>query len=157
MASKVRKVFVAWPPLLTALVAFAFFVSQQTWAETFPIPRADDVEGIQRAVSDLVAGLSGRDGERLRRALHKRLFEHRIARNAPAENGFTTVSGEELIAETALPARRGDRDSAEITVLTLLRDVAAVRVQTASCIRLLHLARVDSAWKIVAILSECDV
>jgi hypothetical protein len=66
------------------------------------------------------------------------------------------VTHDELTASTTLLAAAADGGTAEITMLTLLHDAAAVKVEMSSCVRLLHLARLDEeGWKIVGILTEC--
>lgn len=146
----------AWHFILLTVLAVAFLGSEEASAETHPIPRAADYEAIQRTVSDYAAGLRSRDAEYLRRALHRRLLEHRIRRDASAASVLTSATGDEVIAATALPGAAADVDSTEITMLTLLRDAAAAKVEMSSCVRLLHLARLDGEWKIVGILTECE-
>lgn len=146
----------AWRLVLLTALAVVLLGSEEASAETYPIPRAADHEAIQRTVSDYAAGLRSRDAERLRQTLHRRLLEHRIRRATSAASVLTSVTRDELIASTKLPAAAADGRSAEITMLTLLRDAAAVKVEMPSCVRLLNLARLDNEWKIVGILTECE-
>ncbi|HWK90153.1 MAG TPA: nuclear transport factor 2 family protein [Longimicrobium sp.] len=117
---------------------------------------AADSAAIRAAAADYIEGWYAGNAERMARALHPELAK-RIVRNDPQSGAWDVrqMGATELVAQT----RRGggkdvpaDRQRKDIRILDIFEGTASVRVDAATWIDYMHLARVDGRWQIVNVL-----
>jgi hypothetical protein len=133
--------------LLTGLLSFPEIVSAQT---------AADSTGITQAALDYIQGYYAGDEVRMERALHPDVAK-RIVRTNP-ENGRSSLgqmSAMTLVQITrSKPSEPEDQWVDDVTILDIFENVASVRVDAATWIDYLHIAKWNGEWKIVNVLWE---
>jgi hypothetical protein len=133
--------------LFTALLGSPAEASGQT---------AADSTGITAAALDYIQGYYAGDEARMERALHPDLAK-RIVRTNP-NNGRSSLG--QMSAMTLVqisrekPADPEDQWVDDVTILDIFENVASVRVDAATWIDYLHIAKWNGEWKIVNVLWE---
>jgi hypothetical protein len=117
---------------------------------------AADSAAIRATALDYIEGWYAANPERMARALHPELAK-RIVR-ADAQSGTSDVrnmGATELVMQT----RRGggnqvpaDQQRKDVHILDIFEGTASVRVDAATWIDYMHLAKVDGQWRIVNVL-----
>ena len=111
---------------------------------------AADSAAILGAARDYIEGWDTGDAKRVRRAVHPDLVKRMIQ-----TNGTISEMDAETLARMAGMRGSGGGDGSfvqGIEILTVFQDVAAVRIDTATWVDLLHVARFGDDWKIVNVL-----
>lgn len=119
---------------------------------------AADSTAITRAALDYIQGYYTGNAERMERALHPDLAK-RIVRTNPANNrsALDQMSAMTLVQITRMMAQRPvpeDQQRSEVKILDVFGPVASVRIDAATWIDYLHLAKWNGEWKIVNVLWE---
>jgi hypothetical protein len=119
---------------------------------------AADSTGIRQAALDYIDGFYSGDAERMERALHPDLAK-RIVRTNPANgrSGLDQMSAMTLVQITRSMAARPvpeDQRRSDVVILDIFENAASVRVDAATWIDYLHIAKWNGEWKIVNVLWE---
>ena len=132
---------------LLGLLAFPGNSSGQT---------AADSTAITQAALDYIQGYYAGDEARMERALHPDLAKRIV--NTNPNNGRSSLgqmSAMTLVQITRMkPADPEDQWVDDMTILDIFENAASVRVDAATWIDYLHLARWNGEWKIVNVLWE---
>jgi hypothetical protein len=117
---------------------------------------AADSAAIRRTALDYIEGWYAADPARMARSLHPELVK-RIVRTDPqgGAGDIRTMGASELVAQT----RRGggkehppERQRKEVRILDVFGDNASVRVDAATWIDYMQMAKLDGRWQIVNVL-----
>ncbi|HEX7243902.1 MAG TPA: nuclear transport factor 2 family protein [Longimicrobiaceae bacterium] len=117
---------------------------------------AADSAAIRRTALDYLEGWYAADAGRMARAVHPELVK-RIVWTAPGDSlgQIETMGATELLSQT----RRGggkehppERQRKEVRILDVFGDAASVRVDAATWIDYMQMAKVDGRWQIVNVL-----
>ena len=132
-----------------ALVAL---VPQAAVAQT-----AADSAAIRAAAGDYIHGWYTGDAARMQRALHPDLAKRIVETDASGRSTLGHMGAEQLVAGTRNGG--GNRtpknlQRADIRILDAFGNAASVRVDAASWVDYLHLAKFDGQWVIVNVLWE---
>ncbi len=117
-----------------------------------------DLAAIEEAALDYIQGYYSGDPERMEKALHPELAK-RIVRNPPS-GGEAVLEHMDATTLIDIARRMGqrpvpeDQRRADVRILDVFENVASVRVDAATWIDYLHLARWNGEWKIVNVLWE---
>ena len=117
-----------------------------------------DSTAITQASLDYIQGFYTGDAERMERAVHPDITKRRVRPNP--NNGRDAL--EQMSAMTLVQMTRDRPDGpapegqprSDVTILDIFENVASVRIDAASWIDYLHLARWNGEWKIVNVLWE---
>jgi hypothetical protein len=143
---------VRWTGSLLVLVATMVAAPNTADAQ----PRADSV-GIRAAAADYIQGWYEGDTTRMRRALHPDLAK-RIVETSPAgKSTLDHMGAAELVEGVARGGGRRtpkDQQRGDIRILDIFGNAASVRVDAASWVDYLHIAKYDGRWVIVNVLWE---
>ena len=138
---------------LFVLIALGSFFAPATTASA---QTAADSTGIRQAALDYIDGFYTGDAERMERALHPDLAK-RIVRTNPnnGRSGLDQMSAMTLVQVTRSMAERPvpeDQRRSDVLILDIFGNVASVRVDAATWIDYLHIAKWNGEWKIVNVL-----
>ncbi len=136
---------------LILLAGLALLAARPAEAQT-----AADSAAIRQAAADYIEGWYAGDAARMDRALHPELAK-RIVLTDPqtSTSNVRQMGATELVQQTR---RGGGRDvpagqqRKDIRILDVFEGTASVRVDAATWIDYMHLAKVDGEWKIVNVL-----
>ena len=139
--------------LVLAALLGALVLARPAAAQT-----AADSTAIRQAALDYIQGYYEGNAERMERALHPDLAK-RIVRKDPEGrmDRLDQMSAMTLVQITRMMAQRPVPEEArrdEVRILDIFGNVASVRVDAATWIDYLHLARWNGEWKIVNVLWE---
>lgn len=133
------------------LAGFALLAAAPARAQT-----AADSAAIRAAALDYIEGWYAANPERMARALHPELAK-RIVRT-DRQSGISDIrdmGASELVMQT----RRGggsqtpaDQQRKDVRILDVFEGTASVRVDAATWIDYMHLAKVDGQWRIINVL-----
>jgi hypothetical protein len=138
-----------------ALCSF-FFIGLLAFPSTASAQTAADSTGITQAALDYIQGYYAGDEARMERALHPDLAK-RIVRTNP-NNGRSSLG--QMSAMTLVqisrekPADPEEQWVDDVTILDIFENAASVRVDAATWIDYLHIAKWNGEWKIVNVLWE---
>ncbi|HKS05385.1 MAG TPA: nuclear transport factor 2 family protein [Gemmatimonadaceae bacterium] len=134
---------------IAGVVAFAVPLHAQTAADT---------AAIKQAALDYIEGWYEGNGERMERALHPDLAKRII--NTNPQNGrnvlghqsaMTLVQNTKARASNPTPANERRKD---VRILDIFGNTASVRIDAASWIDYLHVAKWNGRWVIINVLWE---
>jgi hypothetical protein len=120
---------------------------------------AADSAAIRATALDYIEGWYTADATRMERALHPELAK-RIVQTDPQGNSrlgqqsaMTLVSNTRRGGGTSIPA---DKRKSDVRILDVYGNAASVRVQAASWVDYMHVAKSNGRWVIVNVLWELD-
>jgi hypothetical protein len=148
-----------WHPARAALLSLLFvFAATRIASGQTPSKPAADSAGIRQAALDYIEGWYEGNGERMERALHPELAK-RIVRTDPktGRSSFGTMSALTLISGTKAGGGRNTPEAQrrrEVRILDIFEGAAVARVDAASWVDYLQLARWNGRWVIVNVLWE---
>jgi hypothetical protein len=118
-----------------------------------------DREGIKRAALNYAEGWYAGDAARMERALHPELAKRIVETDARGRSRLGQQSAMTLVANT----RRGggtdipaDQRKSDVRILDVYGNAASVRVQAASWVDYMHVAKSNGRWVIVNVLWELE-
>ena len=117
-----------------------------------------DTAAIRQAALDYIEVYYTGDAARMERALHPDLAK-RVVRTNPANgrSALENMSAMTLVLITRAMAQRPvppEERRAEVTILDVFGNAAAVRVDAAQWVDYLHLGKLNGEWRIVNVLWE---
>lgn len=120
---------------------------------------AADSAAIRATALDYIEGWYTGDAARMERALHPELAKRIVQTDAQGRSRLGQQSAMTLVSNT----RRGggsdipaDKRKSEVRILDVYGNAASVRVQAASWVDYLHVAKSNGRWVIVNVLWELD-
>ena len=142
---------------MTRLLAFLLVIALTPRALT--AQAAADSAAIRATALDYIEGWYTGDATRMERALHPELAK-RIVQTDPQghsrlgqQSAMTLVSSTRRGGGTDIPA---DKRKSDVRILDMYGNAASVRIQAASWVDYLHMARSNGRWVIVNVLWELD-
>lgn len=118
---------------------------------------AADSAAIRRTALDYLEGWYAADPARMARAIHPELVK-RIVRTDPESGGASdirTMGASELVMQTRHGGGKEhprERQRKDVRILDVFGDNASVRVDAATWIDYMQMAKVDGRWRIVNVL-----
>ena len=120
---------------------------------------AADSAAIRVTALDYIEGWYTGDAARMERALHPELAKRIVQTDAQGRSRLGQQSAMTLVANT----RRGggtdipaDKRKSDVRILDIYGNAASVRVQAATWVDYLHVAKSNGRWVIVNVLWELD-
>jgi hypothetical protein len=120
---------------------------------------AADSAAIRATALDYIEGWYTADATRMERALHPELAKRIVQTDAQGNSRLGQQSAMTLVANT----RRGggttipaDKRKSEVRILDVYGNAASVRVQAATWVDYIHMAKSNGRWVIVNVLWELD-
>ena len=142
---------------MTRLLAFLLVIALTPHALT--AQAAADSAAIRATALDYIEGWYTGDATRMERALHPELAK-RIVQTDPQghsrlsqQSAMTLVSSTRRGGGTDIPA---DKRKSDVRILDMYGNAASVRIQAASWVDYIHMARSNGRWVIVNVLWELD-
>ena len=142
---------------MTRLLAFLLVIALTPRALT--AQAAADSAAIRATALDYIEGWYAGDATRMERALHPELAK-RIVQTDPQgrsrlgqQSAMTLVSNTRRGGGTDIPA---DKRKSDVRILDMYGNAASVRIQAASWVDYIHMARSNGRWVIVNVLWELD-
>ncbi|MFL5619367.1 MAG: nuclear transport factor 2 family protein [Gemmatimonadaceae bacterium] len=142
---------------MTRLLAFLLVVA--VTPRLLTAQSAADSAAIRATALDYIEGWYTADPARMERALHPELAK-RIVQSDPQGNSrlgqqsaMTLVSNTRRGGGKDIPA---DKRKSDVRILDMYGNAASVRVQAASWVDYMHMARSNGRWVIVNVLWELD-
>jgi hypothetical protein len=136
---------------LALLVAILLLAARPAQAQT-----AADSAAIRQTALDYIEGWYAGDHERMARSLHPELAKRLVRTDAQSgASDIREMSASELVMQTRrgggsdTPAARQRKD---VTILDIFEGTASVRVDAATWIDYMHIARANGRWQIVNVL-----
>jgi hypothetical protein len=140
--------------LLAFLAAFRGAAKAQANPQTSP----EDKAAIRQAALDYIEGWYQGDAVRMERALHPELAKRMVATDPKTGRSILDQMGAMTLVQNT---RKGSgthftkaRQLEDITILDVYRNAASVKIDAATWIDYLQLARWNGEWKIVNVLWE---
>ena len=118
---------------------------------------AADSAGIRAAAADYIQSWYEGDTARMRRALHPELAKRIVQTSAAGRSTLDHMTAAELVQGVASGGGRRtpkDQQRGDIRILDIFGNTASVRVDAASWVDFLHIAKYDGRWVIVNVLWE---
>jgi hypothetical protein len=120
---------------------------------------AADSAAIRATALDYIEGWYTADATRMERALHPELAKRIVQTDAQGRSRLGQQSAMTLVTNT----RRGggtdipaDKRKSDVRILDVYGNAASVRVQAASWVDYIHMAKSNGRWVIVNVLWELD-
>ena len=120
---------------------------------------AADSAAIRATALDYIEGWYAGDAARMERALHPELAKRIVETDARGRSRLGQQSAMTLVSNT----RRGggtdvpaDKRKSDVRILDVYGNAASVRVQAASWVDYMHVAKSNGRWVIVNVLWELD-
>ena len=142
---------------MTRLLAFLLVIALTPRALT--AQAAADSAAIRATALDYIEGWYTGDATRMERALHPELAK-RIVQTDPQghsrlgqQSAMTLVSSTRRGGGTDIPA---DKRKSDVRILDMYGNAASVRIQAASWVDYIHMARSNGRWVIVNVLWELE-
>lgn len=125
-------------------------------ARPAPAQTAADSAAIRQTALDYIEGWYAGDHERMARSLHPELAKRLVRTDAQSgASDIRDMGASELVMQT----RRGGgndtpsgRQRKDVTILDIFEGTASVRVDAATWIDYMHIARANGRWQIVNVL-----
>jgi hypothetical protein len=134
--------------LLTATVLLAARPAQ---AQT-----AADSAAIRQTALDYIEGWYAGDHERMARSLHPELAKRLVRTDAQSgASDIRDMGASELVMQTRRGGGRdvpAERQRKDVAILDIFEGTASVRVDAATWIDYMHIARANGRWQIVNVL-----
>ena len=131
----------------TLLVPMILLAAVPAGAQT-----AADSAAIRATAEDYVLGWYNGDTTRMARAVHADLAKRNVRTPASGPSQVRNMTTAVLLGATASRAAQPqptDRRLLEITILTIHKNTAAVRVDSWDFVDLVHMGQVDGRWVII--------
>ena len=129
------------------------------WPATARAQSAADTAAIRATALDYVEGWYEANPERMERALHPELAKRIVQTDAQGRSRLGQQSAMTLVANT----RRGggtdipaDKRKSDVRILDIYGNAASARVQAATWVDYLHVAKSNGRWVIVNVLWELE-
>lgn len=139
--------------LVAALLACGLLAGTTAAAQT-----AKDSAGIREAALDYIEGWYTADAARMERALHPELAKRNVMTDERGRSRLTQLSAMTMVQRTRAGAgpedTPPDQRKAQVRILDIYEGAAVARVDAATWIDYLHLARWNGRWVIVNVLWE---
>jgi hypothetical protein len=116
-----------------------------------------DSAAIRQAALDYIDGYYEGSGERMERALHPELAKRIVRTNASGQSVIQQMSAMTLVLVTRAGGGRNipaAQRRSDVRILDIYQNAACVRIDAASWVDYLHLAKWNGQWKIVNVLWE---
>jgi hypothetical protein len=117
---------------------------------------AADSAAIRQTALDYIEGWYAGDHERMARSLHPELAKRLVRTDAQSgASDIRDMGASELVMQTRRGGGRdvpGDRQRKDVTILDIFEGTASVRVDAATWIDYMHIARANGRWQIVNVL-----
>jgi hypothetical protein len=140
--------------LLTFLAAFRGAANAQANPQTGP----EDQTAIRRAALDYIEGWYQGDAARMERALHPELAKRMVSTDPKTGKSILHQMGAMTLVQNT---KEGDgthfpkeQQLEDVTILDVYRNAASVKIDAATWIDYLQLAKWNGQWKIVNVLWE---
>jgi hypothetical protein len=137
---------------------FAFVVALAVHAPRAGAQTAADSGAIRQAALDYIEGWYEGNGERMERALHPELAKRivntdaRSGRNSLGQQGaLTLINNTKAGRGREIPVEQRRRD---VRILDIFGNTASVRIDAATWVDYLHIAKWNGRWVIVNVLWE---
>jgi hypothetical protein len=141
------------PTRVTAAVLLLAGLTSTVAAQT-----ARDTAGIRTAAQDYIEGWYTADAARMERALHPELAKRNVSADERGRARLTQMSAMTLVQKTREGAGPSDtppdKRTSQIKILDIYEGAAVVRVNAATWVDFMHLARWNGRWVIVNVLWE---
>jgi hypothetical protein len=136
---------------LVLLAGLVLLAARPAQAQT-----AADSAAIRQTALDYIEGWYAGDHERMARSLHPELAKRLVRTDAQSgASDIRDMGASELVMQTRrgggrdVPAARQRKD---VTILDIFEGTASVRVDAATWIDYMHVARANGRWQIVNVL-----
>ena len=137
----------------------AFLLLVVLMPRTLAAQSAADSAAIRATALDYIEGWYTADATRMERALHPELAKRIVQTDAQGRSRLGQQSAMTLVTNT----RRGggtdipaDKRKSDVRILDVYGNAASVRVQAASWVDYIHMAKSNGRWVIVNVLWELD-
>ena len=137
---------------IVALAAFTFAVPSHSEAQAAP-----DSAAIRAAALDYIEGWYAGNGERMERALHPELAKRIVNTNPNGRNSLGQQGAMTLVNATKAGGGKStpvDQQRKDVRILDIFGNTASVRVDAATWVDYLHVAKWNGRWVIVNVLWE---
>lgn len=120
---------------------------------------AADSAAIRATALDYIEGWYTADAARMERALHPELAKRIVQTDAQGnsrlgqQSAMTLVTNTRRGGGTTIPA---DKRKSEVRILDVYGNAASVRIQAATWVDYMHMAKSNGRWVIVNVLWELD-
>ena len=111
-----------------------------------------DSAAIRATAEDYVVGWYNGDTTRMARSVHPELAKRNVRTPASGPSQVRNMTAAVLVGATASRAAQpqpADRRLLEITILTIHKNTAAVRIDSWDFVDLVHMGQVDGRWVII--------
>src|SRR5688572_5248227 len=118
---------------------------------------AGDSTGIRGAALDYIEGWYAGDGGRMERALHPELAKRIVNTNPNGRNSLGQQGAMTLVNNTKAGGGKNtpaDQQRKDVKILDIFGNTASVRVDAATWVDYLHVAKWNGRWVIVNVLWE---
>ena len=139
-------------PITVALVAVAVALPSRSAAQA-----ATDSAAIRAAALDYIEGWYSGNAERMERALHPELAKRIVNTNPNGRNSLGQQGAMTLVNSTKAGGGKNtpmDQQRKDVRILDIFGNTASVRVDAATWVDYLHVARWNGRWVIVNVLWE---
>jgi hypothetical protein len=137
-----------------ALFAVGFLMPRTACAQS-----AADSAAIKATALDYIDGWYAGDAARMERALHPELAKRIVMTDPQGRSRLGQQSAMTLVQNTARGGGKetpADKRKDDVRILDIYQNAASVRVQAASWVDYLHIAKSNGRWVIVNVLWEMD-
>ena len=113
---------------------------------------AVDSAGIRAAAEDYVQGWYDGDTTRMARSVHQELAKRNVRTPASGPSQVRNMTAAVLVGATAGRAAQpqpADRRLMQITILSIHKNSAAVRIDSWDFVDMVHMGQVDGRWVII--------
>lgn len=138
--------------IIVALVALAVALPSRSVAQSAP-----DSAAIRATALDYIEGWYAGNAERMERALHPELAKRIVNTNPNGRNSLGQQGAMTLVNNTRSGGGKNtpvDQQRKDVRILDIFGNTASVRVDAATWVDYLHVARWNGRWVIVNVLWE---
>ena len=138
--------------IIVALVALAIALPSRTVAQA-----ATDSAAIRATALDYIEGWYAGNAERMERALHPELAKRIVNTNPNGRNSLGQQGAMTLVTNTRSGGGKNtpvDQQRKDVRILDIFGNTASVRVDAATWVDYLHVAKWNGRWVIVNVLWE---
>ena len=143
---------------LILLLSFGLAWSEVLPAKDCPPPTKADEAGVRQASLDYIEGWYAGDVARMSRALHPELAKRRVFTDPKSGRSVLEQMGAMTLVQKTQKAYGAEvpkpQQKKDVAILDICRDAASVRIDAATWIDYLQLAKWNGEWKIVNVLWE---
>jgi hypothetical protein len=142
--------------ILVSLCSLCLALSGNLYGQTQPAPGVDDRAAIRRAALDYIEGWYSGDATRMEQALHPELAKRMVATDPKTGRSSLDQMGAMTLVQNT---RKGygthfpkEQQTEDVTIFDVEDNAASVKIDAATWIDYLQLAKWNGEWKIVNVL-----